>query len=102
MSQYASGTQMNYPTNLDIVDYKIKVKQFGFAGLPNETEEIFAKQLNDRIITELNTKHHMNVNKLKKYICEFGHKFYDEMIKKIPEEVNETLDDEKKKEIMDI
>lgn len=99
MSQYASGTQMNYPTNLDIVDYKIKVKQFGFAGLPNETEEIFAKQLNDRIITELNTKHHMNVNKLKKYICEFGHKFYDEMIKKIPEEVNETLDDEKKKEI---
>lgn len=99
MSQYTSGTTMNYPTNLEIVDYKIKNKQFGFVGLPNDTEEEFAKQLNDRIIAELNAKHHMNVNKLKKYICEYGNMFYEEMADKIPAEVKASLDENEKKEI---
>lgn len=99
MSQYITGTKMNYPTNLEIVDYKIKSKQFGFIGLLDDTEEEFAKQLNDRIIAELNTKHHMNVNKLKKYICEYGEKFYENLNNRIPSEVKALLDENKKKEI---
>ena len=92
MAQYTTGTNMNYPTCLKIVDYKINFKQFGFAGLPNLTESYFAKQLNNRIIEELNTKHHMNVNKLKKYICEYGKEFQKDAIAKelnlTQEEVN--------------
>ena len=85
MANYSSGTVMNYPTELKIVESKINFKQFGFVGLPNLTESDFAKLLNTRIIEELNTKHHMNVNKLKKYICEFGKKFQKDAINKIPE-----------------
>lgn len=97
MAQYASGTAMNYPTDLKIIDYKIKFKQFSFVGLPDLTEHDFAKQLNDRIILEMNTKHNMNVNKLKKYICEYGHKFQADALKKISPEI--ILTDEQKNEI---
>lgn len=97
MAQYVSGTTMNYPTGLKIVDYKINFRQFSFAGLPDLTEQDFAKQLNDRIVLEMNTKHNMNVNKLKKYICEYGHKFQADALKKVSSEI--ILTDEQKNEI---
>ena len=97
MAQYTTGTNMNYPTSLKIVDYKINFKQFGFAGLPNLTESYFAKQLNNRIIEELNTKHHMNVNKLKKYICEYGKNFQKDAINNISADA--IVSDEQKNEI---
>ena len=97
MAQYNTGTNMNYPTSLKIVDYKINIKQFGFAGLPNLTESHFAKQLNNRIIKELNTKHHMNVNKLKKYICEYGKVFQKDAINNISADA--IISDEQKNEI---
>lgn len=97
MAQYTTGTNMNYPISLKIVDYKINFKQFGFAGLPNLTESYFAKQLNNRIIEELNTKHHMNVNKLKKYICEYGKEFQKDAINNISADA--IVSDEQKNEI---
>ena len=97
MANYSTGTVMNYPTELKIVDNKINFKQFGFAGLPDVTELDFSRQLNDKIMQELYTSHNMNVNKLKKYICEFGKKFQKDAINKIPE--NATVSDEQKNEI---
>lgn len=77
-----------YPKELLITKYKINKRQFGRFGLPLLTELECVRKLNDHIKNELQTKHNMNINKLRKYIFKFGNEFMNTNSQLIPSEIN--------------
>lgn len=90
---------MSYPTELKIVQSKIKAFQFSKYSLNEITEESEAKELNQKILSILKSEKNMNMKKLRKLIWlsggvfrTFGNTTYFNLFgKNLPEDIKQEL-----------